>query len=86
MIGNEDLKKVLQELFYTGSGQPTGDGLNIDEAMQLITSEIEKAKVEARLEELQMLIGSGASGDKYRTKASHGFQTIQERIEELSKL
>lgn len=59
---------------------------NEEQPKKLTKSEIEKAKDEARLEELQMLIGSGVSGDKYRTKATHGFQTIQERIEELREI
>ena len=40
---------------------------------------------EARIDELERLIGSSAAGDKYRTKAKHGFVTIEERLEQLKE-
>ena len=39
----------------------------------------------SRIDELERLIGSGAAGDKYRTKAKHGFVTIEERLEQLKE-
>ena len=47
--------------------------------------DIEALIAEARIDELERLIGIGAAGDKYRTKAKHGFVTIEERIEQLKE-
>ena len=47
--------------------------------------DIEALIAEARIDELERLIGSGAAGDKYRTKAKHGFVTIEERLEQLKE-
>lgn len=37
----ETVREVLSELFYTGSGQPTGDGLTVDDALPRLRQAIE---------------------------------------------
>lgn len=49
--------------------------------LALIHEEVRKGRVD----ELERLIGSGIMGDKYRSKAKHGFTTVQERLAQLNK-
>ena len=56
-----------------------------DEILELITKDRQAHVLASRIDELERLIGSGAAGDKYRTKAKHGFVTIEERLEQLKE-
>lgn len=55
-------------------------GCNEDELVSEGVKLVNTAVVEARIDELERLVGEGEAGDKYRTKAEFGFETVQMRI------
>ena len=89
-LTDSELREKLKEMFSLPSGQ---DGQmqsvitnqTIKKLIYLIKQDRQAHALAARVDELERLIGSGAAGDKYRTKAKHGFVTIEERLEQLKE-
>ena len=88
-LTDSELKKLIMNK-WSYSLSWSGDELEIanrfgDEILELITKDRQAHSLASRIDELERLIGSGAAGDKYRTKAKHGFVTIEERLEQLKE-
>ena len=64
---------------------PNMHPLAVPYVINLITQQTTAAEKRGRIDELERLIGTGAAGDKYRTKAAHGFMTIEMRLSQLQK-